>query len=78
MSRLVYFLMVGLAFAVLQVSTVEGQGADPNMPPPMVEGEGADPICRLRRETRKVTVHSKIPNPRALSGGSASLRTAPP
>ena len=34
MNRLVCFLMVGLAFTVLQVSTVGAQMGDPNMPPP--------------------------------------------
>jgi hypothetical protein len=34
MSRLVYFLMVGLAFTVLQVSTVAAQAGDPNIAPP--------------------------------------------
>jgi len=34
MNRLVYFLMVGLAFTVLQVSTVAAQMGDPNMAPP--------------------------------------------
>ena len=34
MNRLVYFLMVGLAFTVLQVSTVAAQTGDPNVPPP--------------------------------------------
>jgi len=34
MKKLSYFLMVGLAFTVLQVSTVAAQTGDPNMPPP--------------------------------------------
>ena len=45
MSRLVYFLMVGLAFAVLQVSTVGAQSpsgsADPNAPVLTI----GDPAC---------------------------------
>ena len=34
MNRLVYFLMVGLAFTVLQVSTVAAQTGDPCMAVP--------------------------------------------
>ena len=35
MKQLFYFVMVGLAFAVLQVVTVEGQEVDLDMEPPM-------------------------------------------
>ena len=34
MNRLVYFLLVGLVFTVLQVSTVAAQTGDPNLAPP--------------------------------------------
>ena len=34
MRKLFGFLMVGLAVAALQATTVEAQGGDPNMPPP--------------------------------------------
>ena len=34
MKKLSYFLMVGLAFTVLQVSTVAAQTGDPNIAPP--------------------------------------------
>ena len=51
MNRLVYLLMVGLAFTVLQISTVAAEtgapGAppmgDPNMPPP-TGAPGAPPM----------------------------------
>ena len=34
MKKIACFLMVGLAVAALQATTVEAQGGDPNMPPP--------------------------------------------
>ena len=43
MNRLVYFLIVGLAFTVLQVSTVAAQNAPPTMAPPMGEPMCFDP-----------------------------------
>ena len=43
MKQLVYFLMVGLAFTALQVSTVEAQEEYPDMEPPMCDGEPCDP-----------------------------------
>ena len=47
MKQLVYFLMVGLAFTALQVSTVEAQEGDPGMEPPMCDGEPCDPGMAL-------------------------------
>ena len=35
MKKIAYFLIVGLAITALQATTVEAQGGDPNMPPPM-------------------------------------------
>ena len=43
MKQLVYFLLVGLAFTALQVSTVEAQEEYPDMEPPMCDGEPCDP-----------------------------------
>ena len=40
MKQLVYFLMVGLAFTVLQVSTVAAQTGMPDMPPTMGDQGG--------------------------------------
>ena len=47
MKQFVYFLMVGLAFTALQVSTVEAQEGDPGMEPPMCDGEPCDPGMAL-------------------------------
>ena len=47
MKQLVYFLMVGLAFTALQVSTVEAQEEYPDMEPPMCDGEPCDPGMAL-------------------------------
>ena len=47
MQKIVYFLMVGLAFTALQVATVEAQEGDPGMEPPICDGEPCDPATAL-------------------------------
>ena len=42
MKNLVYFLMVGLTFTILQVATVEAQA--PTEPPPMGDPNAAPPM----------------------------------
>ena len=42
MKNLVYFLMVGLVFTILQVATVEAQA--PTEPPPMGDPNAAPPM----------------------------------
>ena len=51
MKNLVYFLMVGLTFTILQVATVEAQAptepppmGDPNAAPPMGDPDAAPPM----------------------------------
>ena len=44
MNRLVCFLIVGLAVIALQATTVEAQGGDPNMPPPMGDPNMPPPL----------------------------------
>ena len=43
MKNLVYFLMVGFVFTILQVATVGAQAGDPNAAPP-VEDPNAAPL----------------------------------
>ena len=43
MKQLFYFVMVGLAFTVLQVVTVEAQEVDLDMEPPCPPGTECDP-----------------------------------
>ena len=47
MKKFVYFLMVGLAFTAMQVSTVEAQEGYPDMEPPMCDGGPCDPGMAL-------------------------------
>ena len=54
MKQLVYFLMVGLAFTALQVSTVEAQEEYPDMEPPMCDGEPCDPGMALEGDYRRL------------------------
>ena len=43
-KKIAYFLIVGLAITALQATTVEAQGGDPNMPPPMGDMTGMPPM----------------------------------
>ena len=47
MKQFVCFLMVTLAFTVLQVVTVEAQEGYPDMESPMCDGEPCDPVMAL-------------------------------
>ena len=54
MKKLFYFLMVGLAFTVLRVVTVEAQEGDLGMEPPMCDGEPCDPGMALEGDETDV------------------------
>ena len=65
MNRLVYFLMVGLAFTVLQVSTVAAQTGMPDMPPTMGDQGGMSDLgahcgaIQAKNEKKRMTEEVK-------------------
>ena len=83
MKNLVYFLMVGLVFTILQVATVEAQAPtepppmddpnatppmdDPNMPPPM-DGEDADMPPLEDIDFENMSIEDMFPAPEGEEG----------
>ena len=83
MKNLVYFLMVGLTFTILQVATVEAQAPtepppmgdpnatppmdDPNMPPPM-DGEDADMPPLEDIDFENMSIEDMFPAPEGEEG----------
>ena len=83
MKNLVYFLMVGLVFTILQVATVEAQAPtepppmgdpnatppmdDPNMPPPM-DGEDSDMPPLEDIDFENMSIEDMFPAPEGEEG----------
>ena len=74
MKNLVYFLMVGLTFTILQVATVEAQAPtepppmdDPNAAPPM-DGEDADMPPLEDMDFENMSIEDMFPAPEGEEG----------